>query len=344
MIEKMAKDVSDKLNATPSNDFDGMVGLEAHLEKLKSLLHLEKDGAMIVGISGPAGIGKTTIARALYNQLSSNFPLRYFMENVRGVYPRIDCDQHGLKLHLQEQLLSKILNQDGMKIFHLDAVYERLQNQKVLIILDDVDHLEQLDTLARDVSWFGHGSRIIVTTEDQEILKQHGIKSTYHVNLPSNEEALGIFSRYAFRKSTPTNGFKDFAERVVEVCGNLPLGLRVVGSSLLGKNEDEWDVVVHRLETSLDRDIERVLRVGYDSLHENDQILFLYIAIFFNYKDNNHVKTMLSSTHLDERRGLKTLVNKSLIDISSKGKVVISYYNKWVDRPYRDKSLGNVKS
>lgn len=115
-----------------------------------------------------------------------------------------------------------------------------------------------------------------------------------------------------------------------------------MGSSLLGKNEDEWDVVVHRLETSLDRDIERVLRVGYDSLHENDQILFLYIAIFFNYKDNNHVKTMLSSTHLDERRGLKTLVNKSLIDISSKGKVVISYYNKWVD--YRDKSLGNVKS
>ncbi|CAF1721836.1 unnamed protein product [Brassica napus] len=65
MIEKIANDVSDKLNATPSNDFDGMVELEAHLEKLKSLLHLEKDGAMIVGISGPAGIGKTTIVRAL---------------------------------------------------------------------------------------------------------------------------------------------------------------------------------------------------------------------------------------------------------------------------------------
>lgn len=100
-----------------------------------------------------------------------------------------------------------------MKIFHLDVVYERLQNQKVLIILDDVDHLEQLDALARDVSWFGHGSRIIVTTEDQELLNQHGIKNTYHVNLPSNEESLGIFSRYAFRQSTPTSGFKDLAER-----------------------------------------------------------------------------------------------------------------------------------
>ncbi|KAJ4877258.1 Disease resistance protein (TIR-NBS-LRR class) family [Raphanus sativus] len=323
MIEKIAKDVSDKLNATPSNDFDGMVGLEANLEKLKSLLHLEKDGAMIVGISGPAGIGKTTIARALYNQLSSNFPLRYFMENVRGIYRRIDCDQHGLKLHLQEQLLSKILNHDGMKIFHSDVVYERLQNQKVLIILDDVDHLEQLDALARDVSWFGHGSRIIVTTDDQELFKHHGIKNTYHVNLPSNEEALGIFSRYAFRQITPTSGFKDLAERVVELCCNLPLSLRVVGSSLRGKNEDEWDAVVHRLETNLDRDIERVLRVGYESLHENDQILFLYFAIFFNYKDSDHVKSMISSTHMDEKHGLNTLVNRSLIDISSKGKVVM---------------------
>lgn len=49
-----------------------------------------------------------------------------------------------------------------------------------------------------------------------------------------------------------------------------------MGSSLREKNENEWDAVVHRLETSLDRDIfERALRVGYDSLHENDQILFL---------------------------------------------------------------------
>ncbi|WZZ13230.1 hypothetical protein YC2023_106319 [Brassica napus] len=260
LIEKIATDVSNKLNASLSRDFDGMVGLEDHLGKMKSLLHLENNEAMIIGISGPAGIGKTTIARALFNQLSFSFPLRYFMGNVKGSYRRTDCDEHGLKLRLQEQLLRKILNQKRMKISHLNVIYERLGNQKVLIILDDVDHLEQLDALARDISWFGHGSRIIVTTEDQELLQQHGINNVYNVAFPSSEEALGIFCLSAFKQISPPDGFGRLAERAAELCSNLPLGLCVVGSSLRKKKEDEWEVVLHRLETSLDRDIERILK------------------------------------------------------------------------------------
>lgn len=206
-----------------------------------------------------------------------------------------------------------------MKISHLNVIYERLGNQKVLIILDDVDHLEQLDALARDISWFGHGSRIIVTTEDQELLQQHGINNVYNVAFPSSEEALGIFCLSAFKQISPPNGFGRLAERAAELCSNLPLGLCVVGSSLRKKKEDEWEVVLHRLETSLDRDIERILKVGYDGLHEKDQALFLYIAVFFNYTKCDHLSAMLAD--LDERHGLKTLVDKSLICISTNGDI-----------------------
>ncbi|KFK34180.1 hypothetical protein AALP_AA5G111000 [Arabis alpina] len=56
MIEKIAKDVSNKLNTTISKDFEDMVGIEAHLSKMQCLLHLEyEDEAMIVGICGPSG-------------------------------------------------------------------------------------------------------------------------------------------------------------------------------------------------------------------------------------------------------------------------------------------------
>ena len=44
MIKKIARDVSDKLNATPSRNFDGMVGLEAHLRKMEFLPDLNYDG------------------------------------------------------------------------------------------------------------------------------------------------------------------------------------------------------------------------------------------------------------------------------------------------------------
>ncbi|CAA7053875.1 unnamed protein product [Microthlaspi erraticum] len=114
---------------------------------MQSLLHLDdEDEAMIVGICGPAGKG------------SSNNGL----------------DEYGLKLCLQEQLLSKILNQNGMDIpFTCDT--RKAMRPESLIILDDVDDLQQLEALADETNWFGPGSRIIVITEDQELLEQHGI-------------------------------------------------------------------------------------------------------------------------------------------------------------------------
>ncbi|CDY08320.1 BnaC09g12760D [Brassica napus] len=325
MIEKIARDVSNKLNATiVSNDFEDMVGIEAHLEKMQSLLHLDdEDGVMLVGICGPAGIGKTTIARALYSRLSSTFQLSCFMENLRESCNSGGLDEYGWKLRLQELLLSKILNQNGIKINHLGMMMQRLCDQKVFIILDDVDDLQQLEALANDTNWFGHGSRIIVTTEDQELLEQHGINNTYHVDFPPKENARKILCRYAFKQSWAPYGFENLAERATELCSNLPLGLRVMGSMLRGKKEDDWESMLQRLEKSSISKIDALLRVGFDSLHESDQTIFLLIAVFFNYEDDGHVKTMLADSGLDVRLGLKTLAYKSLIHLSTKGEIVM---------------------
>ncbi|KAL1225400.1 Disease resistance protein RML1B [Cardamine amara subsp. amara] len=322
MIENIVGDVSNKLYATPSRDFDDMVGFKLHISKMTDLLCLQSEEVKIVGICGPAGIGKTTIARALYSLLSSKFHLCCFMENVRESY-NSGLDEYGLKLRLQEQFLSKVLNRNHMKVHHLGEIQERLCDQKVLIVLDDVNNLEHLDALANDTTWFGPGSRIILTTENKELLQQHGINNIYNVDFPSNEEALEILCKHAFRQSSPHDGFKKLAERVKKLCDNLPLGLRVMGLSLRGKKEDEWEAVVHRLETSLDRDIEKVLRVGYENLHEKDQALFLCIAVFFNYKDYDHMKVMLAHSNFDVKHGLKTLINKSLVYKSFFGKIVM---------------------
>ncbi|KFK38031.1 hypothetical protein AALP_AA3G061400 [Arabis alpina] len=314
MIEKIARDVSNKLNATVSSDFEDMVGMEAHLQKMQSLLDLKyEDEAMTVGICGPAGIGKTTIARALHSRFSSGFQLSYFMENLRG--------SDNSSLH--EQLLSNILNQDGNGIDHLGAIPDMLCDKKVFIILDDVDDLQQLDVLANEANWFGPGSRIIITTEDQNILEQHGIDNIYHVDFPNEEEARSIFCRYAFIQSSAPDGFDELVERVTKICSKLPLGLRVMGSSLRRKKGKEWEYILRRLENSLSPNMEGVLKVGYDTLHEKDQFLFLLIAFFFNYEADDHLIAMLDDSSLDVGRGLKTLAYKSLIQKSTRGKIVM---------------------
>ncbi|KAL1195563.1 putative disease resistance protein RPP1 [Cardamine amara subsp. amara] len=310
MIEKIATDVSRKLNVTPSRDFEGMVGLEAHLNKLDSLLCLESDEVKMIGIWGPAGIGKSTIARALYNQLSSGFQLRCFMGNLKGT---CKIDDYDSKLSLQNQLLSKIFNQKDMEVHHLGAIEERLHDQRVLIVLDDVDDLLQLEVLVKEISWFGSGSRIIITTEDKKILKAHEIHNIYHVNFPSKKEALEIVCRSAFKQSSVPDGYEELAKKVANLCGDLPLGLCVVGSSLRGESKHEWELQLSSIETSLDRKIENILKVAYERLSKKDQSLFLHIACFFNNEDTDYVTSVLADSGLDVRNGLKTLAEKSLM-------------------------------
>ncbi|XP_056861414.1 disease resistance protein RML1B-like [Raphanus sativus] len=319
MIEKIAADVSNKLNLTPSKDFEGMVGMEAHLKEINSYISLDCDEVKMIGIQGPAGIGKTTIARAVFNQLSADFQLKCFMGNLKECYGRDGIDDHDLKLCLQSQLLSKILKQTDMKIHHLGAIKEWLQEQRVLIVLDDVDDLEQLEALAKEPSWFGLGSRIIITTEDRKILQAHRVNSIYHVAYPSEKEALEILCLSAFKQSSPLDGYEDLAKQIAYLCGNLPLGLHVVGLSLRGDSKDEWENQLSKLKSSLDRKIEDVLQVGYDKLSDTDQSLFLHIAFFFNNQAVDRVTTMLADSNLDVKNGLKTLADRSLMYVSTTG-------------------------
>ncbi|KAH0865785.1 LOW QUALITY PROTEIN: hypothetical protein HID58_082996 [Brassica napus] len=59
-------------------------------------------------------------------------------------------------------------------------------------------------------------------------------------------------------------------------------------------------------------------------LDENDQSLFLHIAVFFNYKDGDLVKAISADCdHLEVKRGLQILANRSLIDLSTNGKRIV---------------------
>nr|AXU93529.1 RPP4/RPP5-like protein [Arabidopsis thaliana] len=260
MVEKIANDVSNKL-ITRSKCCDGFVGTEDHLEAIKSVLCLESKEARMVGIWGQSGIGKSTIGRALYSQLSSQFPLRAFLtyKSTSG------SDVSGMKLSWEKELLSEILGQKDIKIEHFGVVEQRLKHKKVLILLDDVDNLEFLKTLVGKAEWFGSGSRIIVITQDRQLLKAHEIDLVYEVKLPSQGLALKMISQYAFGKDSPPDDYRELAVEVVELAGNLPLGLSVLGSSLKGRDKDEWVKMMPRLRNDSDDKIEETLRVGYDS-------------------------------------------------------------------------------
>ncbi|KAF8113217.1 hypothetical protein N665_0054s0032 [Sinapis alba] len=319
MIEEIATDVSNKLNnSTPSSDFDNLVGMESHMIKMAPFLRLDSDEVRIIGILGPSGIGKTTIARFLFKKHSGRFQLSVFMENIKKRYAVPVCsDDYSVKVFLQEQFMSQLTNAMGFKISHLGSVKDRLKERKVLVVLDDVDRLVQLEAMAKETGWFGPWSRIIITTQDQKLLKASSVNHVYRVDFPSSDEAFQMFCIYAFGHKSPKYGFTKLALEVTRLTGELPLGLRVMGSYFRGMSKNEWTNALPRAINRLDGEIESILMFSYDALRDEDKCLFLHIACFFKYDPADKVESCLANSFSDVTQGLHVLAEKSLISMDS---------------------------
>ncbi|KAL1211064.1 Disease resistance protein RPS6 [Cardamine amara subsp. amara] len=321
LIEEIANDVLVKLNLTPSKDVEDFVGIEDHIAEMSSLLSLESDEVKMVGIWGSCGIGKTTIGRALFSRLSRHFQGSVFIDSAfvskcRKDYHKANPDDYNMKLHLQGAFLSEIFGKRDVKLDHIGVMGERLNHQKLLIVLDDLDDQVVLDALVGRTEWFGRGSRIIAITKDKHLLRAHGINCIYKVGLPSEKEALQMFCRAAFRQDSPPNGFMGLASEVGKLAGSLPLGLNVLGSCLRGRNKEDWIDMMPRLRNRLNGKIENTLRVSYDGLDsKEDKAVFRHIACLFNGADIDYIKLVLADSDLDVSIGLKNLVDKSLIHV-----------------------------
>ncbi|KAL4581405.1 hypothetical protein LXL04_017619 [Taraxacum kok-saghyz] len=125
---------------------------------------------------------------------------------------------------------------------------QRMRSRKVLIDLDDVDDIQQLEVLAGQGNWFKSGSRIIVTIRDEQIRLACRVTLIHDVNLLSNEEAICLFSKYAFGRDGPVDqGYEKLSEQVVRYASGLPLTIKVLGSLLFRKDKPEWVDYLQRL-------------------------------------------------------------------------------------------------
>ncbi|CAL5405352.1 unnamed protein product [Camellia sinensis] len=303
-----------KLIHTYSSVSEDLVGMDSRMEEMIELLGLEMDDARVVGIWGMGGIGKTTLASAIYARISSQFEGYSFIENVREV-----SEKGGLKT-LQEQLISEILMEKDLKVGNVGSALSTIRNRvcrkKVLIVLDDVDESTELEKLVGELHWFGFGSRIIITTRNQHTLIRYGIAHIYVVEELGEDEAIELFKSKAFRKHQQMGGYGKLVRHAIKYAKGVPLALKVLGSFLCGRNKDEWESTLNRMKESPLDEVQQVLRVSYDALQLVEKEIFLDIACFFKGKDKNDVTKILESCDFHPIIGIKVLVEKSLVSIS----------------------------
>ncbi|XP_010451551.1 PREDICTED: TMV resistance protein N-like [Camelina sativa] len=205
--------------------------------------------------------------------------------------------KHGL-LYLQEQLLSNILGEEHVKLWSVEqgahCIKSRLGNLKAFIVLDDVDDVKQLYALAKEVRWFGTGSRIIVTTRDKSLLNSCGVRIVYDVKCMGNDNALTLFEQVAFEGGhPPSHVYKDLSIRASRLAQGLPLALEAFGFYLHGKSLMEWKDGLKSFEEAPYENIMSILKTSYDSLDELGKTAFLHVACLFNGDPVLRVMTLL---------------------------------------------------
>jgi len=195
--------------------------------------------------------------------------------------------------------------------------------KRVLVVADDVAHLDQLNALMGERSWFGPGSRVILTTRDSNLLRE--ADQTYRIEELEPEEFLQLFIWHALRDTKPTEDYSELSKDVVDYCGGLPLALEVMGASLSGKNRDGWKSVIDKFRRIPNHDIQGKLRISFDALDgEEVRNAFLDIACFFIDRKKEYVAKVLGARcGYNPEVDLETLRERSLIKVNAIGKITM---------------------
>ncbi|XP_031475725.1 disease resistance protein RPV1-like isoform X2 [Nymphaea colorata] len=316
----IVKRVLSKVNKKPLEVARHPIGIETRVQDVKKML--ESGGndhhVHVVGIHGMGGLGKTTIAKAVFNDLAEGFNgATCFLSNIREK----SGQPNGL-VALQKQVFREIFKDGNLflsDVAHgVSLIKQRASRKRVLLILDDVDSVEQIDALAGGRDWFGAGSVIIITTRDEKVLqarrvKQHEIYKPRELNEAQSRE---LFMNHAFNSEQPEGEYLRLSKEVVAAAGGLPLTLEVLGSLLtFDMDVQEWKDTLQKLKMIPPSKVQQRLKLSYDGLDELEKEIFLDISCFFIGRDRENATYMWMDRSCFPNLAIKVLVQRSLIKI-----------------------------
>ncbi|XP_028763108.1 TMV resistance protein N-like [Neltuma alba] len=314
VIQNIIKRVRHILDTKDPFSRDGLVGVSSQVQEvIKMLQKHQSEDVVSIGIWGMGGSGKTTLARLVFEHIQYEFKSRCFLSNVRKEWKREG------QAYLQKKLLSVICEATDVKIDSIEStsleLKKRLCHKKVLLVLDDVIHLEQLHALCGSSEWFGEGSRIIITTRDKHLLEAFQEDRVYTMKLLGDHESLDLFCRKAFKQASPEGKFIELSTRVVAYAEGLPLALEVLGSIFYGQSCGLWESMLMKLSIIPPDDIYQKLKPSFDSLDGNGKDIFLNLVFFYIGEKIDDAIQNLEGRGYNARTGIRDLQFRSLVTI-----------------------------
>ncbi|XP_006844352.2 disease resistance protein RPS2 [Amborella trichopoda] len=195
------------------------------LQEVLDCIHDDQIG--IIGVYGMGGVGKTTIAKEVNNQLQSNTTF----DIVIWVTVSSNPDLSGLQKRIGERLGLLDLSNCSYETAR-ENLLTKLRGMKYVVILDDIWKPLSLEDVGIPRPTIENvGCKILLTSRSREVCSDMDAKPAILVAPLSKEEAWALFVEKSGSHSTLPK-IKPVAEAIVECCDGLPLAIITVARAM----------------------------------------------------------------------------------------------------------------
>ncbi|KAL3499064.1 hypothetical protein ACH5RR_041796 [Cinchona calisaya] len=237
----------------------------------------------VVTIVGMAGLGKTTLAKIVYNDPSImyHFHIRSWC-CVSQLYSKKDLLLQILHCitgkHCNTNL--KEMNEDDLDV----QLYRHLKGNRYLVVLDDLWGTEAWNELKNSFPEDANASRVLVTSRLQDLASEIKSNSISHaLRLLTNDESWELLKMKLFVQERFSSAMHVLGKEIASNCKGLPLTIVIMAGILSTLEQDGWEEVLRSLSSesvSRTEQCRYTLELSYKHLPDYLKSCLLYFGLF----------------------------------------------------------------
>lgn len=235
----------------------------------------------IFAIVGAVGIGKTTLAREIYNddRMTESFPICVWVDMSKDLS---ELDFLKMIIRGAGTNVGDTENKEELLILLGSALSKRF-----LLVLDDLDSPSIWDNLLKDPLGDGVArGRILITTRNEEVAAS--MKATIHcVDKMDPENAWALLCKQVDPECNLEElaTFKDVGIKITEKCDGHPVAIKVIAGVLRsrGNNKAEWEMILNNdswFMSPVLPEVPQAVYVSYVDLPSQLKECFLHCSLY----------------------------------------------------------------